>query len=295
MLIHSIINQNINQPESLYVATHMEVPRIATFHTLWLFYFLGVKMAWLESHQNLENHPKLSLFLHKTGFNLNEAIGFLHRLWWWTLTYAEDGILSKYDCSQFLVRLTDKIEPEKLLNFLIECNFIDDDTKNIKIHNWLKYAGRYLTGKYRTANPKKLKEIMKLYKSDLKQTKVRQKSDFSPTTLPNLPNHTLPNQKEDIYSPVSKDFEQFWLAYPRKTSKKKAFEIWQKLKPNAALINQILQTIEKQKTSIDWVKDNGQFIPYPSTYLNNRRWEDEIIQKGDNDDRFKFFKGSEKT
>ena len=25
----------------------------------------------------------------------------------------------------------------------------------------------------------------------------------------------------------------------------------------------------------DWKKNGGQFIPHPSTWLNNRRWEDE--------------------
>lgn len=29
------------------------------------------------------------------------------------------------------------------------------------------------------------------------------------------------------------------------------------------------------------MKDNGQYIPYPSTWLNQRRWEDEeILEKG---------------
>ena len=32
----------------------------------------------------------------------------------------------------------------------------------------------------------------------------------------------------------------------------------------------------KRSKSTDWTKDNGQFIPYPTTYLNQRRWEDEI-------------------
>ena len=37
----------------------------------------------------------------------------------------------------------------------------------------------------------------------------------------------------------------------------------------------ILTALNWQKKSEQWLKDNGQFIPYPATYLNQRRWEDE--------------------
>ena len=38
----------------------------------------------------------------------------------------------------------------------------------------------------------------------------------------------------------------------------------------------LLTAIEKQKESAQWSKDNGQFIPHPTTWLNGRRWEDEV-------------------
>jgi hypothetical protein len=148
-------------------------------------------VAWIESHQELEDHPKMTLFMTKTGLDLNESIGLLHRLWWWSLKYAEDGVLSKYDSSQFLVRLTDKIDPDKLLKILIECKFIENNSEILKINDWFDYAGRYLTGKYRTSNPKKLKGITKLYKSVSRRSKVCLKSD----NLPNLTLPTLPNNK----------------------------------------------------------------------------------------------------
>ena len=42
------------------------------------------------------------------------------------------------------------------------------------------------------------------------------------------------------------------------------------------LLEQMLQAIEEQKKSKDWQKDNGQFIPYPYTWLNQGRWKDEV-------------------
>ena len=37
----------------------------------------------------------------------------------------------------------------------------------------------------------------------------------------------------------------------------------------------MLQAIDRQKQTTAWRKNNGQFIPHPATWLNNRQWEDE--------------------
>ena len=37
-----------------------------------------------------------------------------------------------------------------------------------------------------------------------------------------------------------------------------------------------MAALEAQKKSEDWLKDKGQFIPYPTTWLNQGRWEDEV-------------------
>ena len=73
----------------------------------------------------------------------------------------------------------------------------------------------------------------------------------------------------------SESFNDFWKAYPKKVSKTTALRAWNKLKPNDNLVREILSALERQKTSVQWQKDNGQFVPYPATWLNGRRWEDE--------------------
>ena len=56
-----------------------------------------------------------------------------------------------------------------------------------------------------------------------------------------------------------------------------------KLEPDEALIDIMLKAIEVQKKSEQWQRDNGQYIPHPSTWLNQRRWEDEMEVKQKND------------
>lgn len=67
----------------------------------------------------------------------------------------------------------------------------------------------------------------------------------------------------------------FWKAYPKKRAKKDAEKAFLKLKPDEALLGKMLGAIERQIASPDWQKEEGQYIPYPATWLNGERWEDE--------------------
>ena len=71
-------------------------------------------------------------------------------------------------------------------------------------------------------------------------------------------------------------FAQFWEAYPRKTNKQKAESAFKKLNVTEELLEQILDAIERQKKSDQWTEDGGRYIPHPSTWLNGKRWEDEV-------------------
>lgn len=70
-------------------------------------------------------------------------------------------------------------------------------------------------------------------------------------------------------------FEEFWAAFPRKVGKDAAQKAFEKRKPDRALVDQMLAAIAAQKASPQWIKDGGDFIPHPSTWLNQGRWQDE--------------------
>lgn len=104
-----------------------------------------------------------------------------------------------------------------------------------------------------------------------------QKTDFDnkPTTNRQQTdtNNTHNKQEINIYA---QKFDQFYAAYPKKIAKQSAIKAWQKLKPDDDLMTKIMQGLERWKKSNDWLKENGQYIPYPATWINQRRWEDEI-------------------
>lgn len=71
-------------------------------------------------------------------------------------------------------------------------------------------------------------------------------------------------------------FNLFWSLYPRKTNKQAAVKAWQKLKPSNDLFDKIMHALSKHCVSDGWQRDGGQFIPHPSTWINGKRWDDEL-------------------
>lgn len=84
------------------------------------------------------------------------------------------------------------------------------------------------------------------------------------------------HESSKAVKPIDAMFDRFWKSYPRKVAKENARKAFAKLKPNDDLLNAMLSAIDKQKKSEQWTKDGGQFIPHPTTWLNQHRWEDEM-------------------
>lgn len=86
------------------------------------------------------------------------------------------------------------------------------------------------------------------------------------------PSKSKPELSYDQYP----EFLEFWTAYPNKEGKYKALEAWAEKNPP---IDRVLAAIAWQIHTDKWRKDNGQYIPLPTTYINGKRWEDERPQE----------------
>lgn len=71
-------------------------------------------------------------------------------------------------------------------------------------------------------------------------------------------------------------FGRFWTAYPKQKSKGDAEKAWKAINPDEPLTERILAAIAVAKSSHEWTKQSGQFIPYPATWLRAKGWEDSI-------------------
>ena len=80
------------------------------------------------------------------------------------------------------------------------------------------------------------------------------------------------NYKYTVSLEYTDSFISFWEAYPNKTGKGAAYKSWEKMKPP---LEKVMAALEWQKKTAQWTKDDGAYIPHPSTWLNQSRWEDE--------------------
>lgn len=71
----------------------------------------------------------------------------------------------------------------------------------------------------------------------------------------------------------SERFEAFWKAYPCGRDRQKAIRAWDKLRPDDDLVHQMALGLKRALAREDWQRGIG--IPYASTWINGRRWEDE--------------------
>lgn len=73
-------------------------------------------------------------------------------------------------------------------------------------------------------------------------------------------------------------FDRFWEVYPKKVGKGDARRAFDKVKVD---VEDLIAAVERQKGSDQWTRDGGRYIPNPSTWLNQGRWEDELAAGGD--------------
>jgi hypothetical protein len=69
-------------------------------------------------------------------------------------------------------------------------------------------------------------------------------------------------------------FDEFWKLYPRREAKADAIKAWRKVKESEHA--DILAAVPIHTASTAWQKEDGRFIPLPASWLNARRWEDEL-------------------
>jgi uncharacterized protein YdaU (DUF1376 family) len=123
---------------------------------------------------------------------------------------------------------------------------------------------------------------IKAYKNQKKANKNNGKAGGRPkkqkiteSVTDGLPFVTLTtNNKQETKNKDIKDdrFDIFWKQYPRKVAKPNAQKAWNKIKPDDVVLKKMLDAINQQGLYSKEI----QFVPHPASWLNNKRWEDEI-------------------
>jgi hypothetical protein len=119
-------------------------------------------------------------------------------------------------------------------------------------------------------NKKQYREDMKNVLMDVSMSVSNKEKDIEKEK--DIVTPIAPKKKGAVYT---EDFLIFYKAYPKKKAPDAAWKAWKNRNGTRPPIEVIIAAIENQKQSDQWLKDNGQFIPHPATWLNQGRWADE--------------------
>ena len=220
---------------------------------------------WIKMRIDLQSHPKVVRILSATKSDKFRVIGGLHAVWSVFDTHCEDGALFGYT-------------PETLDHIIGWTGFssaligvgwlVDNDGVSLEIPEFSEHNGQ--SGKRRAEDQKRKRDSRK--SPDSVRNSSANEADKKVTREE--------KRREDINTkqPSDDGFESVYQQYPKKVGKPAALKAWRSQKVNAEEAQLILRDIAKRKQSQEWLKDSGQFIPNPSTYINQRRWEDQPAQ-----------------
>lgn len=223
---------------------------------------------WIKMRIELQTHPKVFRMVSALQADRLRIIGGLHIAWSIFDTHCDDGVLVGYTTDAMDAVIGWPGFTQAMID--VEWAALNDAGSLVMPrfdeHNG-KSAKRRANDNERKRNDRNSKDVRNVSASDAdkkrtREEKRREDKDQKP-------------YGDDAVDPTEL-FARFWALYPRKVSKDAARKAWDKLDLSAELFETMIQALGAQSLSVDWTKDNGQFIPHASTWLNGKRWEDEV-------------------
>jgi hypothetical protein len=245
--------------------------------------------TYIKVHDGIEDHPKIAT-LSDRSFRI------LVTTWGWCSRHKTNG------------RVPDAVwrkrAPTKVREELESVSLVEQRDGYVVMHDYLKHqrsaelieglrevkqrAGRM--GNHRRWHVEKgiVDPACEFCVEDLSQegSQVRSQSDRTGTsgsdrkTSPETETETETEEEPSLRSgsparaPALALFDEFWDAYPRKTGKAEAVKAWPKAIKRLEAPRLVAAA---QYWAGLWAKAgvDKQFIPYPATWLNGQRWNDE--------------------
>lgn len=246
-------------------------------------------MAWLQIDQTIRDHHKILDAADALETSDAHVTGCLVLLWLWAIDNAPDGSLA--GISDATIARAAKWSGDKaaFIEALTDVGLLDRTPEGLAIHDWQERAGNLIDRRRSDAERKRRERAEKKAReaseasagrptdihTQSKEEKSREKAEKSKADGEVSP---VPPQTDGDGSASLQDqrFDQFWEAYPKKVGKTDARKAWNKAKITGEIFDKILTAIEAAKASEQWQRENGRFIPNPSTWINQGRWDDEL-------------------
>ena len=215
---------------------------------------------WIKLEKTTVDKPEVHQMAAELSLDPDTVVGKLIRLWSWL-----DGVCSDGHATGVTQVTVDRI------------TFCDGFAPALQKVGWLIATDvGYEVPKFERHMSKSAK---KRALSNERKRRSREKSHTSSVTDVTVMRDQRREEKRNTpISPLgdySVGFISFWKSYPRKIGKQAAWRSWQRQKLES-IHDEIIQSVNKHIASAEWKKENGEFVPHPTTYLNQARWLDEL-------------------
>lgn len=218
----------------------------------------------------------------RTSKSINAMSDFQFRLWAYLITYVDDfgrgsaepDILKGFvfPRRKCVTEATIKTALTDLANMgLIHLYKVDGDSY-LCLRNWEKHQKpRAATSKY-PAPPEVDNECMQM---PTDASRCLQVYADAPDTRYSI-NDTRYSDNDNGQSADADKcarFADFWTIYPNKVKKTAAMAAWRSGKCDK-IADKIIADVQK-RCDTEWKGEGTQFVPHPTTYIHQQRWEDE--------------------
>ena len=220
---------------------------------------------WIKMRIELQTHPKVFRMVSALNADRLRIIGGLHIAWSIFDVHCDDGVLVGYTIDA----MDAVVGWPGFTQAMIDVEWASVDSHGSLVmprfdeHNG-KSAKRRANDSERKRNARDA--VMSASDADKNRTREEKRREEK--------KHQ--DQKLSAQAPSVDAFSKFWALYPKKVCKAAAEKAWKKLKVTDDLFTLIANGLAAQAVSTDWLKDGGKYVPMPTTWLNGKRWEDEV-------------------
>jgi len=188
------------------------------------------------------------------------------------------AILLHLECIAYATQhLTDGVVPMRLamrlacsmqcdLDLLLQCGLlVDIGGGNVEVHDYLEHQRS--AADVKTASDKGKRAAAARWED------AQGNASSNASSMPNALLNPMPRERERNKEHTTREFEDFYEAYPRKVGKGQAVKAWR-----AAVKKTSAEKITAAASSFASLTKNTEqrFIPYPATWLNGERWADDL-------------------
>lgn len=221
-------------------------------------------MSWIKLETHTFDKVEVYSIAQELGIDSDAVIGKCCRVWAWFDANTTDGVTLSVT-SALLDRYCGVTG---FTQAMINAGWMQDNGEFLVLPNYDRHNSK-------TAKSRALGAIRQSKFKSNATGNAEGNATGNDQTLPKS-SHREEKRREEV-NIYETSFLEFWSAYPKKISKPDALKAWKKIAPDDDLKAKIIDAVNVAKQSKDWTKLEGQFIPYPATWLNAKRWEDVTV------------------